>query len=256
MKKSNDLDENMDVTPSEDGPKTPPLFSARRMLPFAVIILVAVLGFVFLRDYLNFDQLAQNQEALQAWRDSNFILASLVFVAIYVVIVAFSLPGAAIASLAGGFLFGLFPGALYNIGAATIGATAIFLAARMGFGEALSAKMEQSEGAVKKIKDGLREDEVSYLLIMRLIPAVPFFVANLVPAFVGVGLKRFIWTTFVGIIPGGVIYTWVGSGLADVFAKGETPNLGIIFEWQILGPLLGLAGLALLPIILKKLRGK
>lgn len=244
------------MTPSEDTPSTPPLFSARRMLPFAVIILVAVLGFVFLRDYLSFDQLAKNQEGLQAWRDSNFVLASLVFVTIYVVIVAFSLPGAAITSLAGGFLFGLFPGALYNIGSATIGAAAIFMAARMGFGEVLSAKMDQSEGAVKKIKQGLRENEVSYLLIMRLIPAVPFFVANLVPALVGVGLKRFIWTTFVGIIPGGVIYTWVGSGLADVFAKGETPNLGIIFEWQILGPLLGLAGLALLPVILKKLRGK
>jgi uncharacterized membrane protein YdjX (TVP38/TMEM64 family) len=230
--------------------------SLKRMLPFVGIIFAAVLGFVFLRDYLNFDQLAQNQEALTDWRDNNFIVASLVFLAIYVVIVAFSLPGAAIASLAGGFLFGLFPGALYNIAAATMGASIIFLAARMGFGETLSAKMDSSEGAVKKIKDGLKEDEVSYLLIMRLVPAVPFFVANLVPALVGVGLKRFIWTTFVGIIPGAVVYTWVGSGLADVFANGETPNLGIIFEWHILGPLLGLAGLALLPIVLKKLKGK
>ncbi|MEH6359967.1 MAG: TVP38/TMEM64 family protein, partial [Amylibacter sp.] len=214
------------------------------------------LGFVFLRDYLNFDQLAQNQEALQAWRDSHFVLASLVFIGIYIAIVAFSLPGAAIISLTGGFLFGLFPGALYNIGSATVGATVIFMAARMGFGEALSAKMDSSKGAVGKIKDGLKADEVSYLLIMRLVPAVPFFVANLIPALVGVNLKRFIWTTFVGIIPGGVVYTWVGAGLAEVFANGQTPNLGIIFEWQVLGPLLGLAGLALLPIVLKKLKGK
>lgn len=234
---------------------TPSGFSLKRMLPFVGIIVAAVLGFVFLRDYLNFDQLAQNQDALQGWRDSNFLVASLVFIAIYIVIVAFSLPGAAITSLAGGFLFGLFPGAIYNIVAATIGASIIFLAARMGFGETLSAKMDSSGGAVKKIKDGLKQDEVSYLLIMRLVPAVPFFVANLVPALVGVGLQRFIWTTFVGIIPGAVVYTWVGSGLADVFAKGETPNLGIIFEWHILGPLLGLAGLALLPIILKKFKG-
>jgi uncharacterized membrane protein YdjX (TVP38/TMEM64 family) len=240
-----------------DTPQAKPSgFSLKRMLPFVGIIVAAILGFVFLRDYLNFDQLAQNQEALQVWRDNNFIVASLVFIAIYVVIVAFSLPGAAIASLAGGFLFGLFPGAFYNIAAATMGASIIFFAARIGFGETLSAKMDSSEGAVKKIKDGLKEDEVSYLLIMRLVPAVPFFVANLVPALVGVGLQRFIWTTFVGIIPGAVVYTWVGSGLADVFAKGETPNLGIIFEWHILGPLLGLAGLALLPIVLKKFKGK
>ncbi len=231
-------------------------FSLKRMLPFAVIILMAVLGFVFLKDYLSFEKLAENQEALKAWRDGNFILASLAFVAVYVVIVAFSLPGAAIASLTGGFLFGVVTGSVYNIAAATMGATAIFMAARMGFGETLSTKMDSSKGAVKALKDGLKENEVSYLLIMRLVPAVPFFVANLVPALVGVNLKRFIWTTFVGIIPGGVVYTWVGAGLSDVFARGETPNLGIIFEIQVLGPLLGLAVLAMLPIAIKKIKGK
>lgn len=230
-------------------------FSLKRVLPFAVILVAAVLGFVFLRDYLSFEQLAQNQETLKAWRDGNFLLASLVFITIYVVIVAFSLPGAAIASLTGGFLFGIVTGSVYNILAATIGATAIFLAARLGFGETLSAKMDSSSGAIKRIKAGLKEDEISYLLIMRLVPAVPFFVANLLPALVGVSLNRFIWTTFVGIIPGAVVYTWVGAGLADVFAKGETPNLGIIFEWQILGPLLGLSALALLPIFVKKIKG-
>lgn len=245
----------MTKTPLEKPEQTPARFSVKRMLPFVAIILVAVLGFVFLQDYLSFERLAQNQEALQAWRDGNFALASIVFLAIYIVIVAFSLPGAAIASLTGGFLFGLFPGALYNIGAATIGASVIFTAARMGFGEMLSAKMDSSHGAVKKLKDGLKADEVSYLLIMRLVPAVPFFVANLVPALVGVGLKRFIWTTFVGIIPGATVFTWVGAGLADVFAQGQTPDLGIIFEWHILGPLLGLAGLAMVPILLKKFKG-
>ncbi len=231
-------------------------FSLKRMLPFVAIVLAAILGFVFLRDYLSFDKLAENQDVLKAWRDSNYVLAALVFIAVYIVIVGFSLPGAAIATLTGGFLFGVFPGALFNIIAAAIGATAIFMAARTGFGETLSKKMDGSDGAVKKIKDGLKEDEVSYLLLMRLVPAVPFFVANLVPALVNVNLKRFIWTTFVGIIPGSVVYTWVGSGLADVFAKGETPNLGIIFEWHILGPLLGLAGLAFVPIIIKKIKGK
>lgn len=256
MRNLQDAGGYMKETPTNEAHSVPPRLSLKRILPFAGIIVAAILGYIYLRDYLSFDQLAQNQEALQTWRDGNFILASAAFLAIYIVIVAFSLPGAAIASLAGGFLFGLFPGAVYNIGAATIGATVIFLAARMGFGEALSTKMDSAEGAVKKIKDGLRQDEVSYLLIMRLVPAVPFFVANLVPALVGVKLKRFIWTTFVGIIPGGIVYTWVGAGLADVFAKGETPNLGIIFEWQILGPLLGLAALALLPIVLKKFKGK
>lgn len=229
-------------------------FSAQKLLPLIIIAVVAVIGFFTLRDYLSFDSLRDNREALLAWRDANFVVASLGFIGVYIAIVAFSLPGAAIISLTGGFLFGLFPGALYNIGSATVGAALIFQAARFGLGDYLSRKMDTAGGAVGKIKAGLDDNEVSFLLLMRLVPAFPFFVANLVPALVGTKLRTFIWTTFVGIIPGGVVYTWVGSGLGEVFARGETPNLGIIFEWQILGPILALCALSALPIILKALK--
>ncbi len=230
--------------------------SAKRYIPLAIIITVAVLGSIFLKDYLSFESLRDNREALLAWRDQNYLLAVLGFMAIYITIVAFSLPGAAIASLTGGFLFAVFPGALFNITAATIGATIIFLAARMGLGEQLSRKMDNAGGAVGRIKQGLAQNEVSFLLLMRLVPAFPFFVANLVPALVGTRLGRFVWTTFIGIIPGGVVYTWVGAGLGEVFARGESPDLGIIFEWQILGPILALCALSIMPIIIKKFRNK
>jgi uncharacterized membrane protein YdjX (TVP38/TMEM64 family) len=83
---------------------------------------------------------------------------------------------------------------------------------------------------------------------------VPFFIANLVPSFLEVPLYRFVVSTFFGIMPGALVYTSVGAGLGEVFAKGETPNLGIIFEPQIILPLLGLALLAALPILIKMLR--
>jgi uncharacterized membrane protein YdjX (TVP38/TMEM64 family) len=85
---------------------------------------------------------------------------------------------------------------------------------------------------------------------------VPFFLANLIPAALGVSLGRFALTTFFGILPGGVVYTWVGAGLGEVFARGETPNLGLLFEPQILGPILGLCALAALPIAIRALRRK
>jgi len=94
------------------------------------------------------------------------------------------------------------------------------------------------------------------LFLIRLVPAVPFFIANLLPAFLEVPLYRFVVSTFLGIIPGAVVYTSVGAGLGEVFAAGETPNLGIIFEPHILLPILGLCALAALPIVLKALRGK
>lgn len=238
---------------SREQPATP-AHPLRRALPIIVIALAATAGFVFLRDWLSFETLRDNRAALEAFRDANYLGTSLAFVCIYVVIVAFSLPGAAIASLTGGFLFGLFPGTFYNVGAATIGATAIFLAARAGFGEALSRRMDARDGAVKRIHQGLLENEISFLFFMRLVPAVPFFVANLVPAMVGVSLRNFVFTTFFGIMPGGLVYTWVGAGLGEVFDRGETPNLGIIFEPAILFPILALAALSLMPVALKLMR--
>ncbi len=227
-----------------------------RIVPIAVIAVVAAAGWWLLGDYLSFDTLRDNRDALIGVRDAHYVLTVVVFIAVYVGIVAFSLPGATIATLTGGFLFATFPGAVFNVVAATIGATLIFTAARWGLGERLAARMEASEGLVKRIKAGIDANQWSMLFLIRLVPAVPFFVANLVPALVGVPLYRFVITTFLGIIPGAIVYTSVGAGLGEVFARGETPDLGIIFEPHILLPILGLSLLALLPVILKAVRGK
>jgi uncharacterized membrane protein YdjX (TVP38/TMEM64 family) len=227
-----------------------------RHLPLIVILIVAVAGFFTLRDYLTFETLRANREALLAYRDAHFVLLGLGFVATYVTIVAFSLPGAAVASVAGGFLFGLWAGTTFNVLAATVGATAIFMAARWGLGQTLSAKIDASEGKLSKIRDGLRENEVSVLFLLRLVPAVPFFVANLLPALVGVKFRNFIWTTALGIIPGAIVFTSIGVGVGQVFDRGGTPDLSLLWAPQVIGPILGLAALAALPIVIKAVRGR
>ena len=227
-----------------------------RRLPLIAVIAAALLGAFFLRDYLSFDALAENRERLLAFRDANYLLAAAAFIGLYVVVVAFSLPGATVMTLTGGFLFATFPGALFNVLAATIGATLIFLAARLGLGDRLASKMDASEGIAGRIKAGIDENQWSTLFLIRLVPAVPFFVANVLPALFGVPLWRYAITTFLGIIPGAVVYTSVGAGLGAVFAAGETPDLGIIFEPHVLLPILGLCLLAALPILLKAVRGK
>ena len=227
-----------------------------RILPLLVILVVAVIGAFTLKDYLSFDALRDNREALIGFRDSNYLLATIGFIAIYTAIVGFSLPGATIATLTGGFLFGTAFGTVFNVTGATLGATLIFLAARYGFGEKLGAKLESSEGPIKKIKDGIDENQWSMLFILRLVPAVPFFIANLIPAFLEVLLHRYVISTFFGIIPGTFVFTSVGAGLGEVFAKGESPDLGIIFEPHILLPILGLSALAMLPILVKAVTGK
>jgi uncharacterized membrane protein YdjX (TVP38/TMEM64 family) len=221
-------------------------------LPIIVIALVAITAFVTLRDQISFEALARHRESLIAYRDANFLLASLGFVLAYALAVAFSLPGALIFTLTGGFLFGLFPGVLFNVTGATIGAIGIFLAARTGIGAGLAAKMQAGGGAVAKLQTALRENEWSALFLLRLLPVVPFFLANLIPAFTGTGLHRFAITTFLGIIPGALVFTSVGAGLGEVFAAGATPDLGILWKPHVIGPILGLAALSALPIFLKR----
>ena len=227
-----------------------------RHLPLATILLMATLGYFTLGDYLSFDALAQNREALLAFRDSHFAALAASFIGFYILIVAFSLPGASVASLTGGFLFGLALGTVFNVASASIGAMAIFLAARWGLGQTLTMKMDSAEGTLKKFRDGLREHEISVLLLMRLVPAVPFFVANLLPALVGVRFVNFAWTTIVGIIPGALVFTWIGVGLGEVFDRGEKPDLTLLWEPYVIGPILGLCLLAALPILIKAARGK
>lgn len=227
-----------------------------RHTPLTVILLAAVVGFFTLGEYLSFDTLRDNREALMAFRDANYIGLVAVFVGLYFVIVAFSLPGAAVASVSGGFLFGLGLGTTYNVLAATLGAIAIFGAARWGLGRTLAAKMDASEGALKRIKTGLREHEIPVLFLLRLVPAVPFFVANLVPALVGVKFRNFFFTTVLGIIPGSIVFTWIGVGLGEVFDRGESPDLSLLWEPQIIGPILGLCVLAALPILIKAMISK
>lgn len=222
-----------------------------RKLPFLAMLAAAVLGAFLLRDQLGFEALARHRETLLAYRDAHYALAGLGFIAVYVGIVGLSLPGGTLASLTGGFLFGLFPGVIFNVIGAGTGAVLVFLAARTGFGAAFSDRIAAAGGMAARLQQGLRENEWSVLLMMRIVPAVPFVIANLIPAFVGTSFARYAATTFIGIIPGALVFTSVGSGLGEVFARGGTPDLGLIFSPAVLGPLLGLAALAALPMIIR-----
>ncbi len=223
-----------------------------RLAPVVVIVAGFAAFFLFGLDrYLSFESLSENRQALLAWRADNQLLAALVFIAAYALVVAFSLPGAIWMTIAGGFLFGTLMGAIYVVVAATLGATAIFLAARYAFSDILRAK---AGPAIRKMETGFRENALSYLLALRLVPIFPFWLVNLVPAFLGVPLRTFVIGTFFGIIPGSMVYTLVGNGLGAVFDAGGKPDLGLIFAPEILAPIIGLALLSLVPVAYKRFR--
>lgn len=227
-----------------------------KRLPLIAVLLGFLLGAFLLRDQVTFAALEANRERLVGIRDAHPVQTALVFVLSYVAIVALSLPGATVMTLAGGFLFGLFPGTLLNVLASGTGAVLVFLAARAGIGADVSARIEAGGGGAARLLAGLQRNVWSALLTMRLIPAIPFFLCNLLPAFAGVRLFPYAVTTYLGIIPGALVFTSVGAGLGQVFAAGKSPDLGIIFSPGVLLPLLGLAALSALPAIANALRRK
>jgi len=203
--------------------------------------------------YVSFESLRSNREMLLAFVAENGLWAALLFGTIYAVIVAFSLPGGALMTMAGGFLFGWLGGGAIVVVSATIGATCLFLIARTAIGGYLEAR---AGPFLRKMEDGFRENALSYLLVLRLIPLFPFWLVNLVPALLGVPTMTYICATFFGIIPGTFVYASVGNGLGALFdAGGSTDTLLMtIFQPQFLAPLVGLAVLAVLPVLYKKLQ--
>ena len=217
-----------------------------------LLFIIAAFGLSFFSELINFEALKENRSDISGFRDENFILSIILFWLFYFLLVVFSLPGAAVASVSGGFLFGLNLGLLINVTAASTGATVLFILVRYGLKSfKYSRSSDFDNNFAVKIKNGLIQNQVSIMLILRLVPLVPFFLANILPALVGVRLFNFIWTTVIGIIPGGIVFTWIGAGVGEVFDRNEYPDIELLFTPAILGPLLGLAALILIPMILR-----
>jgi uncharacterized membrane protein YdjX (TVP38/TMEM64 family) len=224
----------------------------RRFLPLALLLLAVVAAFgLGLDDYISFEQLERNRAQLRALVERHPLLAPLVFMLIYGAVIALSIPGGAILTMAGGFLFGVVAATCYVVLAATLGATVVFLIARTALGDSLRHK---AGPALRRMEAGFRENALSYLLFLRLIPVFPFWLVNLVPAFLGVPLRTYVVATLVGIIPGSLVYASVGNGLGAVFEAGGRPDLAIIFKPEIILPIIGLAVLAILPVAYKKIK--
>jgi uncharacterized membrane protein YdjX (TVP38/TMEM64 family) len=225
----------------------------RRFLPLAIMLLAIVAAFALGLDYLSLDQLERHRARLLDVVERHPPSAPLAYMLIYATAVALSIPGGAILTMAGGFLFGVVAGTCYVVIAATVGATIVFLIARTALGDALRRR---AGPGMRRMEAGFRENALNYLLFLRLIPVFPFWLVNLVPAFLGVPLTTYVAATLVGIIPGSLVFASVGNGLGAVFASGGTPDLGIIFDPEIILPIVGLAVLAIVPVAYKKIRAR
>ncbi len=226
---------------------------AKRWLPLVLIgALVAAALASGAHEYATLSALRDNRDWLETQVAARFGLAAASFIALYALATAASLPTGTVLTLAGGFLFGPWTGAVLTVIGATIGAVGVFLAARTALGSSLKVRLERAGGALAAMEKGFREDALFYLLFLRLTPVFPFFVVNLAPAFLGVRLPLFVGTTLVGIFPGTLVYTFIGAGLGKALERTAEPSLDNLVSTEILLGLGGLGAMSLLAVLVRR----
>ncbi len=188
--------------------------AAKRWLPLAVLAALIALGYGFgLQHYLTLQSIAEHQGLLENFVSQHLLAALLIYVAVYVLVVALSLPGAGVLSILGGFVFGWLISAPITVVAATIGAIIVFKIVQTSLGATIA---ERAGPFVQKLSAGFAEDGLNYLLFLRLVPAFPFFAVNAVAGLSKMNLRTFLIGTFIGIIPGSFAFAWLGRGLGSV----------------------------------------
>ena len=236
---------------SHENPPKPGFLTVQRLVLLAIIAaIIAVLWVADVTQYLSYQGLVDNEAALKQAVAGAPLIAALAYMAVYILAVAFSLPGAIWLSLAGGLMFGTWQGGLLIVTAATIGASVLFLAARYLVGDILRAR---AGPALQKFEQNFNRDAVSYLLALRLLPVFPFFIVNFGASLVGVLFGIFVATTFIGIIPGTFVFASIGNGISVLLQEGAQPNLSVVTRPEIILPLAGLAILSLLPVVWRRL---
>ncbi|MDB2390862.1 VTT domain-containing protein [Alphaproteobacteria bacterium] len=201
---------------------------------------------------VSWDTISSHYNVLKQFSSHWTITSYLLFMLLYLIVVAFSLPVALPLTLTGGALLG-WPAGIVIVFAATMGAGVVFIAARTIFADFLRVK---AGPFMARLEAGFNEDAFNYLLALRLIPVAPFWVVNIIPSFTQMKLPSFLLATFIGIIPGTMVFVSVGRGFDTILASSQTPDLSVLSSPSILIALGGLGALSLMPVIYKRVRAR
>jgi uncharacterized membrane protein YdjX (TVP38/TMEM64 family) len=209
-----------------------------------VIIAVRMSG---IGDILTFGNLQQNKALLLAYVQGHQVRSIVSYIAAYILVTAFSIPGATIMTLAGGFVFGMVPTVLYVNLAATTGAVLAFLSARYLLGTRIQERYREQ---LTRFNSEMERNGPRYLLTLRLLPVFPFFLVNFLSGLTRVSLPTFLWTTSLGIIPGSAVYAFAGQQLETVRSVGDILSLKVMIAFG------ALALFTLIPPLVNRLRKK
>src|SRR5215831_8567768 len=245
-------------------------FPLRRLVPLIVVIVASAIVFAMgWHRQLSFETLVRHHETLRTFIAAHEAAAVAAYVALYIAAVALSIPVGFYLTVTGGILFGAVLGGAAAVVSATIGAICIFLIAKSAVGDYL---VRRAGPLAQRLAQGFRDDAFNYLLFLRLVPIFPFWIVNLVPALVGVKLSTFAAATFLGVIPATFVFAFVGEGLDSVIAAQQAAyqsclaagrsdcrlefHMKAALTPELLGAFVALGVLALIPVVVKRLRAR
>ncbi len=215
------------------------------------LLLIIIINFSGYFSFINLHIISTNYLSIQDFINSNFYIACLFFIFIYIIAVLIVMPGAWLLTFTGGFFFGWIIGSILTVFGATIGACVLFIFSKSFFGEYLNRKIKNNKGMLSKFEKNIKENAFNYLLFMRLMPLFPFVFVNVAPALLEVKFFTYIVTTFLGIIPATIVYSLLGSGASDAFISGNLIHIKNLVSYEIIIGLIGLSILSLIPIFIK-----
>lgn len=235
-------------------PAEPPTPSVAKSPRYALWVFAALVGLTLILaatvdsgHLFSLSQLQMRRHELQALVRDHPVASVLIYMAVYFMVVGFSLPGALVMTLSGGFLFGMWEGAAAAVTGVTAGATAMFLAARSAWGETLRARAVRAGGLMQRLEAGASRDAFVYILTLRLIPGLPIWLVNVTAGLLRMSTASYLTATIIGVAPSTFVYAAIGSGLGRMFERGERPNPALLLEPQWLAMMAGLVALALAP---------
>lgn len=220
-----------------------------RLVLLATLFLTLFILFRYtpLGDYFSLAEISRQRDSLLTFVEERYALFVLLFILTYIAVVAFSIPGATVLSVSGGFFFGPLIGVIFiNIGA-VVGALLVFLAARLILGSTIQEKYTDK---LTQFNREMEKNGSSYLLTLRLIPVFPFFLINLLAGVTAVKAFTFVWTTALGIIPGSFVFAYLGHAGASLEPGGAS------FPTEALLALVLLGLLSLIPVVIRKMKQK
>ena len=222
------------------------------LLPF--LLLGAALAFaVGIDERLTLDAWRRHHLELLGFVAGAPVLSSVLFMATCAIAVAISMPGVGMLTVVGGYLFGWLQGSIYMLVAATLAGILVFLVARSAFGTTIRARAGPT---LQRVAHNFRENALSYIFILNLVPILPTAVVIALPAMCGVRLRTFVIAAFCGILPGTILLARLGSGLGHVLLASGPIQLSSFVTPQIVSALVGLTALALIPVVWRACNGR